>query len=74
MAEGSATVSTAGNHAVASGTALGSQAGTPFHFAGFLVVFPATHLFLDSTALDQFSEAAYGLLDGLTFPQRQLNH
>ena len=53
----------AGQHAVAAGTAFGTQPGAPFDFAGFLVVLAATHLLLDSAPLNQLAEAAHRLLD-----------
>lgn len=44
--------------------ALCTQAGAAASFAWLLVVFLATHFFLDSTAFNQLAESADGLLCG----------
>jgi hypothetical protein len=53
------------HHAAPPGSAFGAKAGTPLDFAGFLVVFSATHFFLDSASFDKLSETTHRLLDGL---------
>ena len=60
--------------AAATGTALGTQAGTPFDFARLLIILPATHLFLDSASLHQLAKTTHRLLNRLPLTQRQFDH
>ncbi|EMB16691.1 hypothetical protein RE6C_02622 [Rhodopirellula europaea 6C] len=53
----------AGQHAGAFVAAFGTQAGTAIGFARLFVELAATHFFLDTASLDQFSKPAYCLLN-----------
>jgi len=63
-----------GAEQIAAGAALGAQPGAAASLAGLFVVFFASHLLLDSTAFDQFSETTNGLLNRFAVPNVQLNH
>ena len=51
-----------------------SQTSAAFDFARFLVVFPATHFFLDTAPLYELAKATDRLLNRLAVPNSQLNH
>ena len=54
-----------GEEPIAAGAALSAQTGPALGFAGLLVELADPHFFLDPASLDQFAEAADGLLGRL---------
>lgn len=56
------------------GAALGTQLVTPIRGTWLFVEFTNSHLFLDATPFDQFTETSHSLLGRLFLAKRKLNH
>lgn len=50
--------------------AFSANVGASFDFTGFLIEFPAAHLFFQAAAFDQLTKTAHGILDGFFVPKR----
>jgi hypothetical protein len=63
-----------GDEAIASRATLSPQASPALGFAGLLVEFANSHLFLDAASLDQLPKAPNRFLSRLFVSQRQFDH
>ena len=63
-----------GEESLAAGAALGAQTGPTLRFTRLLIELAHSHFFLDPASLDQFTEAADGLLGRFSVSKRKFDH